>query len=356
MKKKFIEYLCDPIGREDFRRVAVFKDDGEEVIDGLLFGKDSWYPIINGVPRMLVGELKSDMLRNHYSFYKKYRKRLLVRIRREWWGELRNIGDWDKFLAHQKRTGESFAFEWNNIYHENDFERNNYLHYIAPFLKEEDLKGKRIIDIGCGSGRFSKWPAVLGAELVMGVDLGESVEAAYRLTKSFKNVCIVQADIYNLPLKPVFDIAHSIGVIHHLPKPKEGFLKLPATLKKGGKMEIWVYSRRNNNRALYLYEPIRTITRRMPKGLLYVLCYFPAITVHLINWFSKIFNLKKAPFAYYVNFPFDMKLNDAFDVLATPKSNYYFSEEIEEWFREAGLKEVKSFEHEEAGITCVGTK
>ena len=60
------------------------------------------------------------------------------------------------------------------------------------------------------------------------------------------------------------------------------------------------------------------------------------------------------PFAYYANFPFNMKLNDAFDVLATPKSNYYFTSEIERWFKDANLTDIKSFEHPEAGITCIG--
>jgi hypothetical protein len=49
-----------------------------------------------------------------------------------------------------------------------------------------------------------------------------------------------------------------------------------------------------------------------------------------------------------------MKLNDAFDVLATPKSNYYYSEEIEKWFSDSKLKNIKSYEHPEAGITCIG--
>ena len=28
--------------------------------------------------------------------------------------------------------------------------------------------------------------------------------------------------------------------------------------------------------------------------------------------------------------------------------------EIEKWFRDANLKDIKSYEHPEAGITCVG--
>ena len=49
-----------------------------------------------------------------------------------------------------------------------------------------------------------------------------------------------------------------------------------------------------------------------------------------------------------------MKLNDSFDVLATPKSNYHFFEEIEDWFKDARLTNIQSYEHPEAGITCLG--
>jgi SAM-dependent methyltransferase len=176
-----------------------------------------------------------------------------------------------------------------------------------------------------------------------------------------ENVCIIQADIYTMPFKNQFDIAYSIGVLHHLPKPQEGFSRLPKVLKNKGKMLIWVYNRRNNKRALYFYEPIRTVARKIPKPILFKFCYIPGGIVHILNYLTHFFLLigekkiaKRMPFAYYANFPFNMKLNDAFDVLATPKSNYYYKEEIEEWFQSASLINIKSYEHPEAGITCMG--
>jgi 2-polyprenyl-3-methyl-5-hydroxy-6-metoxy-1,4-benzoquinol methylase/uncharacterized protein YbaR (Trm112 family) len=362
MKTKYLEYLSDPVDLSRFRVDRVFKKIGEEIIDALLFSEEDWYPIIEGIPRLLVGELKADLLRNHYDFYRRYLKVLPKKVKTEWQNEINKIENMDKFLKHQKITGESFAYEWKNIYRENSFERKNCIHFMSPFIKEEDFANKCIIDIGCGSGRFSKWPAKLGAKVVFGVDLGESVEVAYKMTKKLDNVCIVQADIYHMPFINKFDIAYSIGVLHHLPKPKEGFLALPRMLKKGGKMLIWVYNRRNNNRALYFYEPIRYICRFIPKSWLNKLSYIPAVAVHLINLVTiglgKVGLIKlseKVPFFYYANFPFNMKLNDSFDVLATPKSNYYRREEIKEWFKEAKLKDIDTFEHLESGITGVGT-
>lgn len=362
MRQKFIEYLIDPISSKKLE-VNIFEESSGHIISGLLFNDESWYPIISGIPRILIEELKTNLLQSHYEFYKKFRDKLPEKVARDWKNEIDKIQNLNKFLDHQKKTAESFAYEWNNIYKENNFEKNNFLHFLSPFVREEDLKRKVALDIGCGSGRFTKQAALCGAQISFGTDLGESVELAYKLTKDLENVCIVQADIYAMPFENQFDIAYSIGVLHHLPRPQEGFSRLPKVLKAGGKMLIWVYNRRNNKRALYFYEPLRSIFKRIPQPILYKLCYVPGGIVHLLNYSTHFCNFigakklaKKMPFAYYANFPFNMKLNDAFDVLATPKSNYYFREQIEKWFSDANLREVKAFEHPEAGITCVGKK
>ena len=128
-------------------------------------------------------------------------------------------------------------------------------------------------------------------------------------------------------------------------------------------MLIWVYNRKNNARAIYFYEPLRYLLKKLPKPILFKLCYIPGSIVHLINLFGKFLETiglkqltNKLPFAYYANFPFNMKLNDAFDVLATPKSNYYYVEQIKHWFSDASLHNIQAYEHPEAGITCIGNR
>ncbi|MEK7181980.1 MAG: methyltransferase domain-containing protein [Patescibacteria group bacterium] len=361
MRTELLDYLSDPIDSSSFE-ITSFEENSGHVISGLLTSKSNWYPIIGGIPRILIGELKDNLLQSRHEFFKEYKDRLPEAIQNEWQKTIEAIPDFDAFLRHQKKTAESFSYEWKNIYRENDFEKQNFLHFLSPFVTEKDLAGKKTLDIGCGSGRFTKWAALSGTQVSFGTDLGESVEVAYEMTKDIPNICIVQADIYAMPFKNVFDLSYSIGVLHHLPKPKQGFSRLPATLVSGGNMLIWVYNRRNNARALYFYEPLRSLLKKLPKPLLFKLCYIPGFAIHLINMVTvllKTVGLKKladkVPFSYYANFPFNMKLNDAFDVLATPKSNYYFKEEIEQWFADANLSNVHAFEHPEAGITCIGT-
>lgn len=362
MRERFISLFSDPLDGSPVTLTS-YKHDGDHIIAGLLQSVSNWYPIIDGVPRFLVGELRQNLLQEKLSFFHTYSEQLPAPVKAEWQEVIERIANLETFLAHQKKTGESFAYEWKYIYRENDYEKQNFLHFLSPFVKEVDLADKCTLDIGCGSGRFTKWAALSGAKIAIGSDLGESVAVAYEMTRDLPNACIIQADIYAMPFRKAFDFAYSIGVLHHLPEPKRGFLALPKVLKSGGRFLIWVYNRRNNARALYFYEPLRAVLRHLPKPLLYQLCYIPGGIVHGINLFGRWLGQigfpeleKKLPFAYYRHFPFNMKLNDAFDVLATPKSNYYLAEEIEAWFQEAKLEEIQSFEHPEAGITCTGTK
>lgn len=362
MKEHFAQYLVDPIEKKSVRLV-ILAQTGGQVSDGLLINDHQWYPVINGVPRMLIGELKTTMLQSHHQFFRRWKSDLPPNVAADWQRALDQIQDFDRFLQHQKKTAETFAFEWREIYRENNYETNNFLHFTGPYFTPEVLHDKMVVDIGCGSGRFTKQAVVCGAKIAFGTDLGESVEVAYDLTKHMDQVCIVQADIYAMPFGPIFDYAYSIGVLHHLPKPQDGFSRLPAVLKAGGKMLIWVYNRRNNKRALYLYEPFRMVMKHIPRRTLYRLSYVPAALAEGLNAITKILQkvgakklAKQVPFSYYANFPFNMKLNDSFDVLATPKSNYYRVEEIRRWFADAGLQSIEAFEHPEAGITCVGTR
>ncbi|HZR02886.1 MAG TPA: class I SAM-dependent methyltransferase [Burkholderiales bacterium] len=360
MRQQFASYIRDPETKTGLD-LKVLERDSEHVVSGVLTNDASWYPIIAGVPRLLMGDLKTDLLRRNFEFLERFDTALPERARHDWHAVRSSIDNVDAFLEHQRRTAESFAYEWEQIYRENEFERENFFHFLHPFVRSEDLVGRTTLDIGCGSGRFTKWAALSGASAAFGSDIGESVAVAYQMTRDIPNACIVQADIYSMPFERQFDFAYSIGVLHHLPKPEEGFSKLPHVLSPGGRMLIWVYNRRNNGRALYLYEPLRSVLRRVPKPLLFKLCYIPALAVHGVNAFGRVLGRvglesleKNLPFAYYRNFPFNMKLNDAFDVLATPKSNYYFVEDIRQWFIDAGLSSIAAYEHAEAGITCVG--
>lgn len=104
-----------------------------------------------------------------------------------------------------------------------------------------DLKGKRVLDVGCGSGRFLELVAQSGAD-AYGADLSAAVEVSHENLKQFTNCSVVQADLFKLPFaNDQFDLIYSIGVLHHTPDPEAAFRGLVKHLKPGGRIAVWVY-------------------------------------------------------------------------------------------------------------------
>ena len=238
----------------------------------------------------------------------------------------------------KKRTASSFGFEWarfGDIFPEYE---ENFLGYIAP-IDKKFFKGKSVLDAGCGAGRHSYFAAKYGAE-VTAIDLGKgAVDMATENLRIFPDAVVRQADIYNLPVEwhRRFDYVMCIGVLHHLPDPQEGFKKLVEMVKPGGTISIWVYGRKDNGLTVHVFEPMRRISTLLPLRVLYPLSFVGALTFALVG------KLKvKIPFVqHYTNFPFRTKWNDVFDMMSAPKSRYYVPGEIQEWFKQAGLKDIQ---------------
>ncbi len=345
MKTRLLNLLTCPACKHTLTLQPLLKE-GDEIVSGLLScaGCGQWFPILRGIPRMLLGELRNNLvLTLHSEFLTTYRSQLPSEIVTSWDEALRSSAYKEDLKI---KTAQSFGYEWTTFHTMCDAYRQNFLDYIHP-LNESFLKGKVVLDAGCGVGRHTYWAAQFGAKEVIGMDLSNAVEASAENTKVFSNVHIVQGDIYNPPFREVFDYVMSIGVLHHLPDPEKGFASLLPTLKKDGTISIWVYGRRYNISNVYIYETLRLITRKIPHRLLHTLCYLPAIGVAGCNVLYKLLQRSRitkplaslVPFKVYASFPFIVKVNDAFDVFATPKSTYWKIEEIQDWYKRAGLKD-----------------
>ena len=300
-----------------------------------------WYPIVKGVPRIFPKHMFEEyVLIRQRAFLESWSDRLPEPIRQTWSAALRTKTSKDLKQA----TAESFGFEWKRFNKMFESYRQNFLNYVQPF-SEDSFQGKVVLDAGCGVGRHTYWAAKFGAQDVIGLDLSDAVEPAEENCRSLPNAHIIQGDIYNMPFAKIFDFSMSIGVIHHLPDPESGFQSMLSHTKTGGVALIWVYGRLHNNAAIYMYEPLRAVTRHIPKRILVPICYPFAGLVEGLNQLANLFERlpgfravgQKIPFQYYRQFPFEVKLNDAFDVLATPKSRYYKQEFIRAWFERAGL-------------------
>ena len=80
-----------------------------------------------------------------------------------------------------------------------------------------DLRGTRIVDLGCGFGWFTRWARAQGAAHVLGVDLSENMLARAKADTADPAVVYARADLETLDLpEGAFDFAYSSLAFHYI--------------------------------------------------------------------------------------------------------------------------------------------
>jgi SAM-dependent methyltransferase len=130
------------------------------------------------------------------------------------------------------------------------------------------VAGKEVLDMGCGSGRFTLALARAGARRVIGVDLGRrSLETAGRmaLEAGIANVEFVEADVLGLPYDDEsFDFVFCNGVLHHTTDLERGLRELHRVLRRGAEAFLYLYG----DGGLFWYSRKRMgpIMKRIPQA------------------------------------------------------------------------------------------
>lgn len=101
-----------------------------------------------------------------------------------------------------------------------------------------ELKGKTVLEVGCGAGRFTELLVASGA-LVHSVDLSVAVEANKQNIGDVPNYTIAQASVYELPFpNDSFEYVICLGVIQHTPDSNKTIEALWKKVAPGGKLII----------------------------------------------------------------------------------------------------------------------
>ena len=136
-------------------------------------------------------------------------------------------------------------------------------------LKSLDVKGKRVLDIGCRDGLFSFAAESMGAAEVVGIDNDLSKAATEFLIPFFNSkVRMHQMNLYDLKPESFgqFDVVIFPGVLYHLRYPFWGLRAIRDVLKIGGHLlietAIWVGERNNS----MLFCPIGEDSPYAPDG------------------------------------------------------------------------------------------
>jgi SAM-dependent methyltransferase len=152
---------------------------------------------------------------------------------------------------------ERFGYEWHN-YAELRPEYEAQFRGWTVHLSPEDWRGLEFLDVGCGMGRNSYWPLRYGAAAGTAIDVdARSLAAARRTLANFPAATVRALSAYDIDMRDRYDIAFSIGVIHHLEFPERAVRAMAEAVKPGGRVLIWVYGRENNEWIVTLLDPLR---------------------------------------------------------------------------------------------------
>jgi len=298
MKPSLMEHLVCPACRAALDLTVTAFDRGE-ILEGVLACRECAhvYPVARGVPRFVGGSAYAA----------------------------------------------SFAYQWNRfrsvqLDSMNGTRESERALRAATGWGPEDYLGRLVLDAGTGAGRYAEVAARHGAT-VFGVDLSEAVEAAYQNVGRHPRVHLVQADIFALPFRPgTFDLAFSIGVLHHTPDPGGAFERVARMVRPGGKLAVYVYAHPGAVRVFP--DAIRTVTRRLPPWMMSGLAalavpLYPAYRLPLLGPLLQVV----APISMHRDWRF--RWLDTFDWY-TPRYQWKHTHpEVFDWFRACGFREVE---------------
>jgi SAM-dependent methyltransferase len=246
-----------------------------------------------------------------------------------------------RFVSSEHYVG-SFGYQWNTFAKSQLDSANGTSRSRDTFEQKTgwplaSLAGLRVLDAGCGMGRFAEVCADAGAD-VHAIDLSSAVEAAARNLGHRPNLSFYQADIMNLPFADgTFDAIYSLGVLHHTTNTRAAFLSLIRLLKPGGRIAIWVYSTRL--RLMFGGELLRAFTPRLPKPLLLKACRV-AVPLYHLHRIPLLGMMTTALLPTSLNPDPEWRWLDTFDWYSPTYQWKHSYDEVEGWFRDAGLTEI----------------
>ena len=107
-----------------------------------------------------------------------------------------------------------------------------------PTLKSmlPDVRGKRVVDLGCGFGWFCRWAREAGAASVLGLDVSANMLTRARETTADPAITYWQADLETVELPAAsFDLAYSSLTLHYLVNLAALFGAVHRALAPGGR-------------------------------------------------------------------------------------------------------------------------
>jgi SAM-dependent methyltransferase len=231
-------------------------------------------------------------------------------------------------------------------------------------MGEDQLRGKTIVEFGCGPGRFLDMVRYREGRAV-GIDLSLAVEVARRNFADDPDVLIVQGDVLNPPFQEdIFDGGYTIGVLHHTPAPPMGLSALARTIQAGGWVACCVYGKGGFydspavERFRWLHNRLKPVFGYRPAlAYTYLSAYFlsPLLRGVQVPGWGQLVKYLRHNWLVCLNIP-DMRwrLLDIFDAITPAIATTHTADQVREWLKEADCTSIRSTNW--GGVSLVGVK
>lgn len=146
----------------------------------------------------------------------------------------------------EKATSDLYAELWTGFGRDELVQESRSLleHRLPPELIHTHIENKRVLDMGCGSGRYAIALAVLGAARVDAVDVQQrSFDAARRwCNENGAAVHFREGNVHELPFADEsFDFVFCNGVLHHTSSIAAGVEELSRVMRPKGAAFLYLY-------------------------------------------------------------------------------------------------------------------
>ena len=255
-----------------------------------------------------------------------------------------------------RATVQSFGEEWSKFNSFSTEEINQIGDDYFDIVTQNEIINKNsiILDVGCGTGRWSMYFADK-VRWIEAIDPSDAVFAAAALTNKKSNVRISKTASDKIPFKDnSFDMVMSVGVLHHIPDTGLALKHISQKAKIGGYVYIYIYYALDNRGILFrsifkLSNIVRRAISSMPSRLKKLTCEIIAYIVYLpfIGFAALVKNIfrgkdywTKIPLNYYLGKPLNIIRNDALDRFGTPLEQRFTKLQIITMMHSAGLDDI----------------
>lgn len=259
------------------------------------------------------------------------------------------------------RTIDDFGDQWTRYTANDGFYGSPELlaDIFGPVLSLDELKDRRVAEIGSGTGRIVHMLLSAGAEHVTALEPSRAMGVLRDNTqREAGRITYLQCRGEEIPAEPAQDIVVSIGVLHHIPDPAPVVAAAYKALKPGGQLLVWLYGWEGNEAYLWLVLPIRAISTRLPHWLLSALCHGlnGGLTVYIA-----LARLFRVPLQRYMTevigrFSREKRYLVIYDQLNPAYAKYYREAEARELLESAGFEDIVLYHRHGYSWTVIGRR